>query len=254
MHFESYEIVTELSPAKSFRAHDSTGKSVVLKLLPPDCLLEGQLNPNIADRLRRVREIAMTHVANLRGVERQGDRAFLVWDFVEGTPFDIYVTDSNCKSEEAVRLVRELIHVVEHFHSTGLVHGALHGGNVLVDPAGQIMLIDVSPLLHLDPKRDERAVLEMCRKVVNLRHDADSVLAAAVIEAGDSDAPMAVLSARLSAANAKPAAPLSRSRIRLRSLLAALIVIVVGVGTVITINRVIRRNQPALLTPPRLVK
>jgi serine/threonine protein kinase len=254
MVFESYEIVTELSPARSFLAHDPAGRSVVLKLLPNDCLLEGRLNPNIADRLRRVREIAMTNVANLRGVERDRDRAFLVWDFVQGVSFDTFAADPNRTSDDAVRLVRELIHTVEHFHSTGLVHGALHSGNVLVDSTGRIMLIDVSPLLYLDAKRDERAVLEMCRKLVNLRRDADSPLAAAVIAAGETDAPMATLSARLSVSNAKPSAPLSRSRIRLRSLLAAMIVIVVGAGMAIAINRVVRRSEPTLMTPPRVMK
>src|SRR5690242_13218819 len=127
-----YQIVRNLSD-KSFLAHDSSGRKIVLKALPPDCLLEGQLNPNIAERLRRVREIAMTDIANLRGVERVGDRAFLVWDFVEGIRFNDFAATH---SDAYVKLARELLHTVGHFHATGLVHGALHGGNVLVDSTG----------------------------------------------------------------------------------------------------------------------
>src|SRR5437667_9586081 len=115
MQIGEYTILRELSPAKSFLARDSCGRSVVLKVLPPDCLLEGQLNPNIAQRLRRVREIAMTDVANLRGVERDGLIAFLAWDFVEGIPFDVYASDPNRSSEELARLARELVHTVERF-------------------------------------------------------------------------------------------------------------------------------------------
>src|SRR4051812_33049220 len=63
MQLNGYSILHPLS-GSSFLAHDSSRRKVVLKLLPPDCLLEGQLNPSIADRLRRVREIAMTDVAN----------------------------------------------------------------------------------------------------------------------------------------------------------------------------------------------
>src|SRR5439155_4918283 len=122
MQFAPYVILRELSPGKSFLARDSSGRSVVLKILPHDCLLEDQLNPNIAERLRRVREIAMTDVAHLRGVEREGDRTFLVWDFVEGIPFDTFAANT----DRLTPLVRELIRTVEHFHSTGLVHGAIH--------------------------------------------------------------------------------------------------------------------------------
>jgi tRNA A-37 threonylcarbamoyl transferase component Bud32 len=245
MSISQYKIIRELS-RKSTVVHDSAGRSVILKTLPSDCLLEGQLNPNIAERLRRVREIAMTDVANLRGVERDGDRIVLVWDFVEGAPLDAYSADP---SRDLARLVRELVHTVGQFHSTGLVHGALHSGNVLVDATGRIKLIDVSPLLFLDPERDEAAVLEMCRKLVNLRQDPQ--LAAAVVEAGDADSPMRVLSARMSAsaAQARPATP--RVRIRRRTLFAALVMILIGVGLTIAIERHVHRNQPTLLTPPR---
>src|SRR2546423_6263079 len=113
MQFEEHTILRELSLGKTFLARDACGRSVVLKILPPDCLLEGQLNPNIAQRLRRVREIAMTDVANLRGVERAGEEVFLVWDFVEGVPFETYVKDLDLR--KATDLVNELNRVVEHF-------------------------------------------------------------------------------------------------------------------------------------------
>jgi hypothetical protein len=218
MQLGAYEILEELTPGKSFRARDLFGREVVLKILPPDCLLEGALNPNIADRLRRVREIAMTDIANLRGVERDGNRAFLVWDFVPGVRIDEFAGDTT-------NLVRDLKQTVEHFHSTGLVHGALHAGNVLVDVSGRIWLIDVSPLLFLDPKRDEHAIESLCATMTREQH--------ALV-----DLPKL--------------AP--RVRVRRRTLLAAMGVILFGAGVAITIHRVVSRNQPALPTPPKLAK
>src|SRR5262245_64692615 len=115
MNLGAYQIVATLHPDKSFLALDGRNRKVVLKMLPADCLLEGQLNPNIADRLRRVREIAMTSVANLRGVERDGDQAFLVWEFIDGEPFDGYAANPRKTASQAHELVRELISTVEHF-------------------------------------------------------------------------------------------------------------------------------------------
>jgi tRNA A-37 threonylcarbamoyl transferase component Bud32 len=216
MQLATYMIIRELS-SRSFLARDASGRQVVLKMLPADCLLEGQLNPNIAERLRRVREIAMTDVANLRGVEREGDRVFLVWDFVEGESFDAVATAA---------LARQLVHTVTQFHTTGLVHGALHGRNVLVDSGGRIRLIDVSPLLFLDPDRDDRAVREMCGNLL--------------LEGNLTDAREAVSTSRMS--------------LRRRTLIAALVMILIGAGLCVTIDRMVRRSRSAPLTPPRLSK
>jgi serine/threonine protein kinase len=224
MNLGAYTIVRELARGKTFLAHDVSGRPVVLKILPPDCLLEGQLNPNIAQRLRRVREIAMTDVANLRGVERAGEQVFVVWDYAEGVSFETYAKD--LQPEKAADLVNELNRVVEHFHATGLVHGALHSGNVLVDPSGRIKLIDVSPLLFLDPTRDEQAVLQLCG---NLGSGSDSSL--------------------IPRQKSGP-----RVRTRRRTVVAALFLMLLGAGAGIVISRVVHRAQPPLLTPPRLAK
>ena len=52
---------------------------VIRKPLDEDCLLDGDLHPNIRLRLSRVRELPMTAVANLHGVERAGEQVFLIW-------------------------------------------------------------------------------------------------------------------------------------------------------------------------------
>ena len=215
MNLGAYTIVRELSPGKAFLARDASGRQVVLKILLPDCLLEGQLNPNIAQRLRRVREIAMTDVANLRGVERSGEKVFLVWDYVEGVPFE--------NAPNRTELKEELIRVVEHFHATGLVHGALHSRNVLVDSAGRIKLTDVSPLLFLDPRHDEQAVAQMCRNIPD-------------------DLPE------------PPKKSIPRVRTRRRTLVAALLLMAIGAGAAVAISRLVQHAQPPLLTPPRLAK
>jgi serine/threonine protein kinase len=221
MQLGNYAILQELS-SKSFLSRDASGRKIVLKALPADCLLEGQLNPNIADRLRRVREIAMTDVANLRGVERLNDGPFLIWDFVEAVPLLQHA--ATLDDDGVRRLCDELMRTVDRFHATGLIHGALHPGNILVDSNGRIRLIDVSPLLFLDPKRDQEAVEKLCRE----------------LDANVNEMPAA--------------APVPRSRIRRRILLGAVVVAIAGIGVSAAVLRLVHRTQSAPLTPPRLVK
>ncbi len=84
-----------LNPGKTYLAIGAGGRGVVLKKMDDDCLLSGLLHPSIRDRLGRVRELAHAGVANLHGVGREGDRAFLIWEYLEGEPFDIYAAAAN---------------------------------------------------------------------------------------------------------------------------------------------------------------
>src|SRR5205814_4346688 len=118
----NYPITEQLS-ASAIKARDSRGRHVVLKPLPGDCLLKGQLHPNVKDRLNRVRELALTSVANLYGVERLGEaqeNPFLVWEYVAGVAFDEAATDRRRTQRELAKLMRELVLAVDSLHAMGL--------------------------------------------------------------------------------------------------------------------------------------
>src|SRR5437773_1622481 len=122
------------------------GRRVVLKRLDPDCLLDGQLHPSIRERLHRVRELPLTCVANLMGVDKVERAGELVWEFVPGRALE------EIRGDEAAwrKLAREIILAVEALHSSGIVHGAIHERNVIVDERGEIRLTHISPLLWSD--------------------------------------------------------------------------------------------------------
>jgi len=141
-------------------------RRVVLKPLDDDCLLDGEVHPSIAARLMRVRELPMMTVATLRGVERMESRAYLVWDFIEGRTLEEAI--SAMPPEQIVKTAAELRLVVESMHSHGIVHGAVHAGNVIVDDRGGVHLTHVSPLLHSDPAKDLAAVDVIAHKAPGL--------------------------------------------------------------------------------------
>ncbi|HEY7088314.1 MAG TPA: hypothetical protein VH518_09515, partial [Tepidisphaeraceae bacterium] len=84
-------------------AHGATFR----KRLDDDCLLDRQLHPSISERLNRVRELPLTDVANLHGVEVDRDGVWLVWQFIEGQTLEQWML-TNPKSSERRRLAREL--------------------------------------------------------------------------------------------------------------------------------------------------
>ena len=149
----TYRIARTLSPDRTFLAVDADGRQVILKMLDEDCLLRGKLHPDIHDRLARVREMANTSVANLFGVERDGNRIFAVWEYLQGKTFDQRVAEMQSASE-LLTLARELSLAVESMHALGIVHGQIHTGNVIINAHSRVRLTHVSPLLYDNPASD----------------------------------------------------------------------------------------------------
>src|SRR5205823_4649401 len=54
---------------------------------------------------------------------------------------------------------RVVILAVESMHARGMVHGAIHGGNVIVGENGTVRLTHGSPLLYDDPGEDVKDVV-----------------------------------------------------------------------------------------------
>jgi hypothetical protein len=155
-----YRIERELGEG-TLLATKSNGRRVVLKMLEGDCLLKGQLHPMIKDRLGRVRELAHLGVANLQGAEREGEKAFLVWGFVEGISLEEFLREYEPERERLEQIASQIVVHVEALHGLGIVHGAIHGRNVIVRPDGGVMLTHVSPLLYHEEGVDVEAVKDL---------------------------------------------------------------------------------------------
>lgn len=238
-----YAITRALHSNKSYLALAPGGRKVVLKMLQSDCMLRGQLHPSIRDRLGRVRELAHRGVANLHGVERSPSGIYLVWEYIEGTPFDDYA--AMIPPDQLPMLAREMILSIEALHALGIVHGAISGGNVLVDAAGAIRLTHVSPLLYHDPAQDAAAAVNLLRKVMNERKMEETMLGRIVAEAHAPAMPLRQLAWRLAVLIDPRQAEFSRvdiqeetdRNIRGRALLGAAAVLAAGLLIAYVVQR-----------------
>jgi serine/threonine protein kinase len=141
---------------------DVSQRRTVRKPVDEDCLLGGQLHPSVVERLERVRELPVISVANLLGVERDEKGVWLVWQFVPGTPLEKMLKQTHSPGQRE-KLIRELRLSVTAMHAHGIVHGAIHPRNVIIDPEGRVHLTHISPLLWDDPAADDYAVEEIAQ-------------------------------------------------------------------------------------------
>src|SRR5690606_20628106 len=133
-------------------------------------------------RLARVREVAHPRVANLYGVEREGDWIAAIWQWIPGQRWDEWSRDPARTPQQVLLGFRELAVAVEELHTLGLVHGALHEGNVLIE-RDRIRLTHVSPLLFHDPQKDVDALRDLLRRTLTARHEMETPAGRALVRA-----------------------------------------------------------------------
>ena len=254
----AYRVERDLAPQRTYLATTSGGRQVVLKILDPECLLDGQLHPSVRERLARVRELAEKGVANLHGVERDGEYTFLVWDYVPGKTL-ADTAAAELPHRELLAISRELVLLVESLHAAGIVHGAIGAGNVIVDAARRVRLTHVSPLLYNDPRHDAHAVTELLGNTIAARREGELPLGQALTAAREENASLRELSGLLASVSdvrdgATAGTPQhdakQEARLRRRALLGAALVAAAGLGAFFGINWYVNRPRPVAPTAP----
>ena len=263
-----HQILRELYPDQTYLALAPGGRQVVLKMLDQDCLLRGQLHPNVRDRLARVRELAHAGVANLYGVERDAGRTYAIWEYVEGMTLDEWASPQPENSVDPAftrgprdlpHLARELILAVQTLHARGIVHGALNGRNVILTPSGKLRLTHISPFLYHDVADDVGPLIDLLRELAIARDEADSPLARILAEAAERGPTLQWLGARVSGLievqrlDGSTDQELHQDRQRRRSsLLMAAAVALGALGLYYGVREVVARTVPPPMAPPEV--
>jgi tRNA A-37 threonylcarbamoyl transferase component Bud32 len=229
-----YLVDSSLNADQTYLAIGPGGRGVVLKKLDPDCLLRGLLHPSIRERLACIRELAHGGVANLYGVGREGDSAYLIWEYLPGQTIDDYLSQPQRTGRDLLMLARELILGVDALHMRGIVHGAIAGGNVIVAPDGSVRLTHLSPLLYSDVAADVESVIALLRQAVERRGEQRSPVGELLAEATREQMGLRELGVRLGALlenrgdAASPEVRAEERNLRRRTLLAALLITIFG--------------------------
>ena len=80
------------------------------------------------------------------------DTLYLVMDFVDGLPIDVYCREHNLGTDERLELVAQLCDAVDYAHRNLVIHRDIKPANVLVDASGRPRLLDfgISRLVDTD--------------------------------------------------------------------------------------------------------
>jgi tRNA A-37 threonylcarbamoyl transferase component Bud32 len=231
-----YVVDSALAADQTYLAIGPGGRGIVLKKLDTDCLVRGLLHPSIRERLCRVRELAHAGVANLHGVGREGENAWLIWEFIEGQTCEQYLAAGDRKPRDLLVLARELILSVDSLHMQGIVHGAIGGGNVIIAPDNAVRLTHISPLLYTEMSVDVEAVVALLERAVQSRGERGSPLGQLLADTARQPMSLRLLGTKVAAMletrdqRPEPTGEAAVRNVRRRALLAVAVIALLGLA------------------------
>ncbi len=149
--FDGFEIVRELGRGGMgvvFEARQARPeRRVAIKLLTAGQELSERLRERFEREIAMLARIRHPNVVKVFGSGRAGDAPYVVMELVEGDSLARRAADVDAARRpgswrEAVRLCAKIARALDHVHELGVVHRDVKPSNVLIDAAGEPVLID----------------------------------------------------------------------------------------------------------------
>jgi len=147
--------------------HQVMKRLVALKILPTSHGEDRELLGRFHREARALSQLRHPNIVGAYDADQVGKLHFLVMEYVDGGDLDAIVQKAGPLAyERAAHYIRQAAHGLQHAHESGLVHRDIKPGNLLVDRAGTVKLLDLglARIFHettddLTTGRDARTLL-----------------------------------------------------------------------------------------------
>ena len=107
------------------------------------------------------------HIARLIDAGVDGQRPYLILEYVDGQPIDAHCSRAKLDLKRRVRLFLHVLDAVAHAHARLILHRDLKPSNILVSAAGEVKLLDFGIAKLLDDSTQPGAASELTRAAGN---------------------------------------------------------------------------------------
>jgi TolA-binding protein/predicted Ser/Thr protein kinase len=110
----------------------ASGRIVALKVLSDEIARDAEARSRFYREADAVAGLSHPNIVQIVDRGEDGDRAFLVMEYVEGTSLDVVLRRRRLSLQEVVQVVKQVGRALEAAHREGIVHRDLNPRNILV--------------------------------------------------------------------------------------------------------------------------
>ncbi|HEV2721724.1 MAG TPA: serine/threonine-protein kinase [Thermoanaerobaculia bacterium] len=108
------------------------GRTVAIKVLPPSVALDAEATARMRREARTAAQLYHPNIAMIHSIEQEGDRIFIVMEFVEGVPLSKIIARGALSEAELCRIGRGVADALAEAHAKGIVHRDIKPDNIMV--------------------------------------------------------------------------------------------------------------------------
>lgn len=136
-HYNLLERLEPAGPGELYRARDTRlGRTVTVRLLPPDFERDGDARPLFIQRVRSLTGLSHPNVTAVFAVGEHDGRLFVVFEFLHGQSLRAEMAGRPMNVRRAVELAIQMADAVADAHSSGFIHGGLSPDSVVITAKG----------------------------------------------------------------------------------------------------------------------
>ena len=137
--YQVQQLIGEGSTSAVYRAIDERlGRAVAVKVMLPN--VRETTRKRFLQEAHAAAQLNHPNIMAMYDVEEEGERPFLVLEYVEGDALSKFVP---CTPQTLVRLGAQIARALHYAHEKGIIHRDIKPANIKVTPEGQIKIMDM---------------------------------------------------------------------------------------------------------------
>jgi len=149
-HYKIVERIAGGGMGEVYRAIDlELERDVAIKCVRPELSELEEATKRFRAEARTLAKLSHLHIATVYRFFADGDRLYLVMEYIDGKPFgEIITSQGSIPHQQAVNLVKDALQGLGYAHRNKIVHRDIKPGNLMVDQENTVKVLDFG-IAHL---------------------------------------------------------------------------------------------------------
>jgi len=136
-HLGGYRLIARIGAGgmgEVWKGEDTRlGRTVAIKVLPATVAADVEATARLRREARTAAQLYHANIAMIHAIEQDGDRIFIVMEYVEGEPLSKIIKRGALSEAELCRVGRGVADALAEAHAKGIVHRDIKPDNIMVN-------------------------------------------------------------------------------------------------------------------------